>query len=72
VNDRPRFQRAPTITPRESIGGAADRRTYRGAAWFQLRELLSRPKAFVDVSAHRSPRHAGPPISLKGDGRLTR
>jgi SanA protein len=56
----------------EAEGAPADRRTYRGAVWFQLRELLSRPKAFAEVSIHRSPRHAGPPISLKGDGRVTR
>jgi SanA protein len=55
----------------EAEGAAADRRLYRGAAWFQVREVLSRTKAFVDVTAGRAPRHVGPRIRLDGDGRVT-
>jgi SanA protein len=53
-------------------GSAADRRMYRGAAWFQVREIASRTKAFIDVSVGRTPHHVGPPIPLEnGDGRVT-
>ncbi len=52
-------------------GAAADQRRYRGAVWFQAREVVSRTKAFVDVAAGRSPRHRGPRISLDQDGRVT-
>ncbi|MBX3222934.1 MAG: YdcF family protein [Labilithrix sp.] len=55
----------------EAEGAAADRRLYRGAVWFEAREVLSRTKAFVDVAGGRKPRHAGPPISLDQDGRVT-
>lgn len=53
-------------------GSPADRRIYRGAAWFQVREIASRTKAFIDVTVGRTPRHVGPPIPLEnGDGRVT-
>lgn len=52
-------------------GAPADRRLYRGAVWFQAREVISRTKAFVDVVGGRTPRHAGPRISLEQDGRVT-
>lgn len=55
----------------EAEGSAADRHVYRGIAWLQLREVVSRTKAVVDVTAGRTPRHAGPPIDLAGDGRVT-
>jgi len=55
----------------EAEGAAADRRLYRGAAWFEVREMISRTKAFVDVAGGRRPRHVGPPISLEQDGRVT-
>lgn len=54
-----------------AIGSAADRRRYRGAAWFELREIVSRAKAFVDVASGRKPRHAGPTISFDDDGSVT-
>jgi SanA protein len=55
----------------EAEGSAADRHVYRGIAWLQLREVVSRTKAFVDVSIGREPRHAGPAVDLGGDGRVT-
>jgi SanA protein len=55
----------------EAEGAPADRRPYRDAAWFEVREVISRTKAFVDVTAGRTPRHVGPPIPLDGDGRVT-
>lgn len=55
----------------EAEGSAADRHDYRGIAWLEVREVVSRTKAFVDVTTHRLPRHHGPPIDLTGDGRIT-
>jgi vancomycin permeability regulator SanA len=55
----------------EAEGSAADRHLYRGIAWLQMREVMSRTKAFVDVTVHRAPRHDGPPVDLSGDGRVT-
>jgi vancomycin permeability regulator SanA len=52
-------------------GVAADQRLYRGAVWFEAREVISRTKALVDVVGRRTPRHAGPHISLEQDGRVT-
>jgi SanA protein len=53
-------------------GSPADRRMYRGAAWFEVREVASRTKAFIDVTIGRTPHHVGPPIPLEhGDGRVT-
>lgn len=40
----------------EADGSEADRRAYRGAAWFQVRELISRTKAWIDVGVGRTPR----------------
>lgn len=55
----------------EAEGSAADRHVYRGIAWLQMREVVSRTKAFVDVTVGRAPRHAGPAVDLTGDGRVT-
>ncbi len=55
----------------EAEGAPADRRLYRGAVWFEAREIVSRTKAFVDVKIARQPRHVGPRISLDQDGRVT-
>ena len=52
-------------------GAPADQRLYRGAVWFQAREVISRTKAFIDVAGGRTPRYAGPRISLEQDGRVT-
>lgn len=42
----------------EAEGSPADRHLYRGIAWFQVREVISRTKAFVDVTVGRTPRHS--------------
>jgi SanA protein len=55
----------------EAEGSAADRHVYRGIAWLQVREVVSRTKAFVDVTVGRAPRHVGPAVDLTGDGRVT-
>lgn len=55
----------------QAEGSAADRHVYRGIAWLQMREVVSRTKAFVDVTVRRAPRHAGPAVDLGGDGRAT-
>jgi SanA protein len=55
----------------DAEGAAADRRPYRGALWFEAREVMSRTKAFVDVTGGRRPRHVGPRVPLDQDGRVT-
>jgi vancomycin permeability regulator SanA len=55
----------------EADGSAADRHVYRGIAWLEMREVVSRTKAFVDVAIGREARHRGPRIDLEGDGRVT-
>ncbi len=55
----------------QAEGSAADRHVYRGIAWLQMREVISRTKAVVDVTLGRTPHHDGPPIDLAGDGRVT-
>ncbi|MBX3188842.1 MAG: YdcF family protein [Labilithrix sp.] len=55
----------------EAEGSPADRRAYHGLAWLHAREIVSRTKAIVDVTFGRRPRHAGPRIDLRGDGRVT-
>jgi SanA protein len=55
----------------EAEGSAADRHLYRGIVWLQMREVVSRTKAVVDVTVRRTPRHEGPPVDLRGDGRVT-
>lgn len=41
----------------EAEGVDADRRIYSYATWFELREIGSRTKAFLDVLRKRTPRH---------------
>ena len=55
----------------QAEGSAADRHVYRGIAWLQMREVISRTKAVFDVTVGRTPHHDGPPIDLGGDGRVT-
>ena len=55
----------------EADGVAADHHIYRGIVWLEAREIVSRTKAFVDVTVGRAARHGGPPIDLNGDGRVT-
>jgi SanA protein len=40
----------------EAQGVSADRRDYRGIAWFEAREVLSRTKACLDVLFKRTPK----------------
>jgi vancomycin permeability regulator SanA len=56
----------------EASGAPADRRPYRGAVYHELREVLSRTRAVIDVTTRRVPRHAGAEIAIAGDGRATR
>ncbi|MBI2394419.1 MAG: YdcF family protein [Deltaproteobacteria bacterium] len=44
----------------DADGVAADLRPYRGAVWFELREVISRTKAWLDVSIGRTPRRLDP------------
>jgi SanA protein len=53
-------------------GVAADRRAYRGAAWYEVRECAARVKAFACVLFGLKPKFLGPVIPLSGDGRATR
>jgi vancomycin permeability regulator SanA len=41
----------------DAEGAEADRQAYRGALWFEAREVLSRTKAWVDVVVGRRPRY---------------
>lgn len=44
----------------DAVGVSADRRSYRAAAWFSLRETLARIRAWLDV-------HARPPAVVGGE-----
>lgn len=72
-----RFHLARSIYTAEALGIEAegtpcDRRTYVKSAWFELRELGSRAKAFAQAELlHSAPRVLGPPIPIDGDGRAT-
>lgn len=56
----------------DAHGTPCDRRTYRKGAWFAVRELGSRAKAWWQTSVTRpAPRTLGPAISLEGDGRAS-
>lgn len=39
----------------DAEGAVADKRTYRGALWFEVREVFSRTKAWLDVGVGRKP-----------------
>jgi SanA protein len=57
----------------EATGVRADRRRYQRRAFYAVRELVACAKAVLVTDVLRSrPRFLGPPISLEGDGRLTR
>jgi vancomycin permeability regulator SanA len=74
VTQRFHLARALFVAGRVGMGAtgvAADRRTYRGAAWHEAREVVSRAKAWVDVEREREPRFTGPRVELAGDGRVT-
>lgn len=55
----------------EAVGVRADRNIYAGAAYYDLREIPSRIKAFTQVQLHSKPRFLGEVIPVGGDGRIT-
>jgi SanA protein len=53
-------------------GSACDRRTYAKGAWFELREIGARTKAFAEAGLlELEPRVLGPAIPIHGDGRAS-
>ncbi len=48
-------------------GVCADKREYAGMVWNELREVLARSKAWVDVHTGAKPKFLGEPIPLSGD-----
>jgi SanA protein len=55
----------------QAAGVPSDARVYSGIAMMHAREVLSRPKAWLDVLVGREPRFLGPAIPIDGDGRVT-
>lgn len=56
----------------EAAGLVADRHTYPGEAYYELREILARNKAFLQLFILKSsPKYLGPVIPITGDGRST-
>ncbi len=56
----------------DAHGAPCDRRTYVKGAWFALRELGSRTKAYVQAGLLQpDPRALGGPIPITGDGRAS-
>ena len=53
----------------DAYGVAADRGVYSFKNY--LRELLSRPNAFISVFFHRIPKYLGPKIPIEGNGSAT-
>jgi SanA protein len=55
-----------------ATGIEADRHIYRNAIFNELREVMARTKAFIEVNiTHPKPKFLGPQIPITGDGRLT-
>jgi SanA protein len=48
----------------DAQGVAADAHPYPGLAWYQIREVVSRSNAVLDVLLGREPRFLGPPVDL--------
>lgn len=74
VTQRFHLPRALWIAQRLGLnpqGVVADRRHYGGSAYYALREMLARIKAFGEVALHRKPVYLGPVIPIHGDGRAT-
>lgn len=56
----------------DAQGTPCDRRTYRKGAWFEVRELGSRAKAWFQATMDPpDPSTLGPAISIEGDGRAS-
>lgn len=55
-----------------AVGVRADKHIYAGAAYYDLREIPSRIKAFAQIQLlHSKPRFLGEVIPVSGDGRIT-
>jgi vancomycin permeability regulator SanA len=55
----------------EAQGFSADLHRYIGQEKNELREILARVKAFIDVNFNAMPKFLGPEININGDGRQT-
>lgn len=55
----------------EAEGVVADRQRYNRPAYYEMREMAARIKAFAEVMVGRKPIFLGPIIPIKGDGRQT-
>lgn len=56
----------------EAAGAPCDQRTYVKGAWFAVRELGSRTKAYVQAGLlEPDPRMLGTPVPITGDGRAS-
>lgn len=55
----------------EAYGISADRRSYVAIKRNQLREILARFKAFLNIVFHSGPRYLGAPIPITGEGRTS-
>jgi SanA protein len=53
----------------DAIGVKADRSDYGGIEFNQAREVLSKDKAFVDVTLQSGPKFLGPEIPITGDSK---
>lgn len=49
-----------------AYGIKADKRKYHRAKWYEIREVLARIKAFLEVFFHKSPVYLGKEISIYG------
>lgn len=68
----PRALYTASVLGIQAEGAPCDRRAYRGALWFALREAGSRVKALVQSGLlHCAPRIGGAPIDSTGDGRAS-
>lgn len=55
----------------DAYGVAADLRTYRGQAYFDLREMIARVKDFFTVIIRPGPTYLGEAIPISGNGDVT-
>ncbi len=55
----------------DAVGVIADRRRYQSELYNEVRESIARAVAVLDLTFGREARWFGPPISLRGDGRVT-
>lgn len=75
VTQRYHLYRAVYLADRmdmQAYGVEADRRGYQRMAYYQAREALARVKDVLFAAFRPEPTYLGTPISLAGDGRVTR